>query len=106
MAARPLLQLIAHLLSVRQRAGGSVHWHHVKAHTKNSDIDSVGNRLADWQTARARSRPGEPHPLQLRELPVADCEHYLAVHQELPAGRRLLIDDIRRAAIAALKPPH
>ena len=42
--------------------------------------------------------------MQLRELPVADCEHYLAVHQELPAGRRrLLIDDIRRAAIAALK---
>jgi len=42
--------------------------------------------------------------LQLRELPVADCEHYLAVRQELPAGRRrLLIDDIRRAAIAALK---
>jgi hypothetical protein len=28
-----------------------VHWHHVKAHTKNSDIDSVGNRLADWQAA-------------------------------------------------------
>jgi len=44
MAARPLLQLIAHLLSIRRKAGGSAHWHHVKAHKKNSDIDSVGNR--------------------------------------------------------------
>jgi hypothetical protein len=32
MAARPLLQLIAHLLAVRERAGGAVHWHHIKAH--------------------------------------------------------------------------
>jgi hypothetical protein len=66
MAARPLLQLIAHLWSVRRKAGGAAQRHHVKAHTNNSDIDSVGNRLADWQATRARSRPGEPQPLQLR----------------------------------------
>jgi hypothetical protein len=85
MAARPLLQLIAHLLFVCQKEGSAAQWHHVKAHTKNSEIDSVGNRLVDWQATRARSRPGEPQPLQLRELPVADCEQYSAVHQELPA---------------------
>jgi len=37
MAARPLLQLIHHLLSVRSSAQGSVTLSHVKAHTAGAD---------------------------------------------------------------------
>ena len=103
-AARPLLQLIAHLLAVRERAGGAVHWHHVKAHTQGADIDSVGNRLTDWQANRARVQPKVPQPLQLRELPLGACEPFLTVYQQPNTVRECqLIDDPRRCALAYLK---
>jgi hypothetical protein len=35
-----------------ERAGDAAHWHHVKAHTKNIGVDSVDNRLLDWQATR------------------------------------------------------
>jgi hypothetical protein len=107
MAARPLLQLIAHLLSVPRKAG-AVHGHHVKAHTKNSDIDSVGNRLADWQVTRSRSRPGEPQPLQLRELPVARTANitwrYIKNFRLVAAACSLTTFDVLLSPLS--KPPH
>ena len=104
MAARPLLQLIHHLLAVRASAQGSVTLSHVKAHTSGTDAHSVGNRLSDFQANRARLRPARPQPLSLRELPLADCENHLTVTESKPHGSGLmLIDDIRRAALARLQ---
>ena len=104
MAARPLLQLIHHLLSVRSSAQGSVTLSHVKAHTTDmyTDAHSVGNRLSDFQANRARLRPDRPQPLCLRELPIADCENHLTVTDTHGSGL-MLIDDIRRAALARLR---
>jgi ribonuclease HI len=104
MSARPLLQLIAHLLTVREQAGGSVHWHHVKAHSQSSDIDSVGNRVTDWLANHARAHKQNRQPLQLRELPLGECEHFLTVQQHQHTVReRQLIDDPRRCAVAQLR---
>jgi ribonuclease HI len=102
MSARPLLQLIHSLLARRARAGGPCSIEHVKAHTQNTDVHSVGNRLADFQANRARKRPGEPCPLSLQELPLHECEHRMSAWQQLGAGP-MLIDDIRRSAMAQLK---
>ena len=102
MAARPLLQLIHHLLAVRSSAQGSVTLSHVKAHTAGADAHSVGNRLSDFQANRARQRPDRPQPLCLRELPVAECENHLTATDSHGSGL-MLIDDIRRAALARLQ---
>jgi hypothetical protein len=106
MAARPLLQLIHHLLRVREQAGGALTLQHVKAHTRNTDIDSVGNRLCDMQANRARSKPLHPRPLCLRELPLLQCEHHLSMSRLPPEGgpaSLMIIDDIRRTALSQLK---
>ena len=97
MAARPLLQLIHHLL---QRREADTHMSHVKAHTADADIHSVGNRLTDYQANLARAKPDRPTPLCLRELPLAECEHRLVMADEQGV---VLCDDIRRAALARLK---
>jgi hypothetical protein len=102
MAARPLLQPLHHLLSVRSSAQGSVALSHVKAHTSGTDAHSVGNRLSDFQANRSRLRPDRPQPLCLRELPIADCENHLTVTDTHGSGL-MLIDDIRRAALARLQ---
>ena len=102
MAARPLLQLIHHLLAVRSSAQGSVTLSHVKAHTAGVDAHSVGNRLSDFQANRARQRPDRPQPLCLRELPIAECENHLTATDTHGSGL-MLIDDIRRAALARLQ---
>ena len=73
MAARPLLRLISHLLSRRRAAGGSVTLSHVKAHSVGTDMDSVGNRLADFQANRSRvstrgSAPRNLGPLSLSRV--------------------------------------
>jgi len=81
MPARTLLQLIHSLLQRRKQAGGAVHWLHVKAHTHNADIDSVGNRLSDYQANCARKRPLQPMPLSLRQLPLDECEYRMTVTQ-------------------------
>src|SRR5680860_1452676 len=105
MAARPLLQLIHHLLSVREQAGSSLTLQHVKAHTHNTDMHSVGNRLSDFQANRARLKPLQPKPLCLRELLLQQCEHYVSMWRPSPeAGTPLMIiDDIRRAAMSQLQ---
>ena len=97
MSARPLLQLIHHLL---QRRVGDTHTSHIKAHTSNTDSHSVGNRLTDFQANLARAKPDKPSPLCLRELPLRDCEHHMLVQDEQGV---VLCDDVRRAALARLR---
>jgi len=101
VASRPLLQLINHLLRIRNVAGGSVAWHHVRAHTAQADLHSVGNRLSDYQANRARLRPDVSKPLGLRELPLHDCEPHLHMRDERTGLQ--LIDDIRRSALTQLQ---
>lgn len=100
MASRPLLRLINHLCSIREAAGGSVAFSHVKAHTTHSDIDSVGNRLADYQANVARADPGRTQPCGLQPLPVDQCEPHLCLRD---STGRVIIDDIRRTSMKQLK---
>ena len=102
MSAHTLLQLIHHLLQQRHKAGGAVHWHHVHAHTDGSDIDSVGNRLSDYQANLRRARPTESLPDTLRQLPLQQCEHYLSIVDTAPAGVQI-IDDVRQTALRQIK---
>ena len=55
---------------------------HVKAHTSDMDIHSVGNRLTDYQANLARAKPDKPTPLCLRELPLRECEHHMFMLDE------------------------
>jgi hypothetical protein len=57
MSARPLLQLIHHQLQQRKSAGGAVQFEHIRAHSVAADIQSVGNRLADYKANTTRARP-------------------------------------------------
>ena len=100
MSARPLLQLIHHLLEQRREADTDTFMSHVKAHTSNMDIHSVGNRLTDYQANMARAKPDKPTPLCLREFPLRECEHHMFLMDEQGV---LLCDDIRRAALIRIK---
>lgn len=100
MAARPLLRLIDHLCQTRTAAGGRVTLSHVKAHTTHSDIDSVGNRLADYQANVARANPSHTHPRGIKPLPLDQCEPHLCLKD---SSGRVLIDDIRRTSMKLLK---
>jgi exonuclease III len=100
MPARPLLFLINHLCSIRERAGGSVTLAHVKAHTTNSDIHSVGNRLADYQANRARVLSQHTQPRGLQPLPLDKCEPFLCLKNNHGS---VIIDDIRRTSMRELK---
>jgi hypothetical protein len=42
MPCRKILQLIHHLVARRKKAGGSLRLSHVRAHTADMDVDSVG----------------------------------------------------------------
>jgi hypothetical protein len=108
MSARPLLQLISHLHRIRRAAGGSVQYSHVKAHSTDSDIHSVGNRLSDFHANRARLHPERCQPLSLQELPLHECELHMRIM--VPAGDAdarspalQLIDDVRRTALSHCK---
>jgi hypothetical protein len=105
MAARPLLQLIRHQLEQRQAAGGAVQLEHIRAHSTATDIDSVGNRLADYKANAVRARPQTATPVTLQELPLSECEHRFTVWTQLGEGIQV-IDDVRRTAIAQLKEHH
>ena len=100
MQARPLLFLIHHLLATEREAGGNVHFHHVKAHTDGEDIDSVGNRLADFQAERSRIKPDRSRPLSLAQLPLSSLEPHCRAHVE---GGLQVIDDLRRTSKLQLK---
>jgi ribonuclease HI len=94
MAARPILQLIKNLRERRRLAGGSSGLVHIAAHTINSDIHSIGNRLADL---RANSSRGNlrSSPAGLKQLPLEACEMHFCITDHT---NRLVIDDIRRTA--------
>ena len=99
MSCRPLLQLIHHLMDARS-SFSDARLSHVKAHTTDSDIDSVGNRLADYQANVVRARPNRPSPLQVQPLPIQQCEHYLRIDDEKGI---MIIEDIRRATLKRLR---
>ena len=100
MAARPLLHLIHSLIQRRNGAGGQAVFHHVAAHTDNTDIHSVGNRLADYRAnlCRLSAPKGEGFPSTLTQLPLDLCELHLSVRREFGLRRLQLIDDVRRAS--------
>ena len=100
-ASRPLLQMIRHLWYRRQEAGGRVTLSHVSAHTDNDDPHSVGNRLADFEANRARARPSHPSPLNVRPLPIEQCEPYMYI-KSLDSGM-VIINDIRSSALQLIK---
>lgn len=108
MAARPLLRLIGHLLSRRRAAGGSIALSHVKAHSDGSDMDSVGNRLADFQANCSRVSTRGSTPLSLLPLPIESCENHLFVQHRPTAAAdapsaRVVIDDPRRVSLSQLQ---
>ena len=102
MAAHTLLQLIHHLRRVRRAAGGDVHFHHIRAHTNNSDIHSVGNRLSDYQANRCRPADSVPTPVSLRPLPLQQCQPHLFIIDECVTHQQV-IDDVRQTAMRQLK---
>lgn len=102
MSARPLLYLINSLCPRRLAAGGSLELHHVAAHSRDSDIDSVGNRIADYQASLSRASPATPTctPSRLQELPLEKCEPFLHLKSQ---SQLIIIDDIRRFALSSLR---
>ena len=102
MGSHPLLQLIHHLHAKRSAAGGQVHYHHVKAHTSDTDIASVGNRVTDYTANRVRPGSDCSRPLSLLGLPLAKCENYMSISDEQQRGL-LLIDDTRRSALVRMQ---
>lgn len=99
MSARPLLELIRHLVQRRQGRGGSVEFSHVRAHSDETDKHSVGNRLADYQATIARRRPERTSPFGLRQLPVDHLEQHMhAVDKTNPRHDCVIIDDPRSSA--------
>jgi ribonuclease HI len=96
MAARPILQLIDELFSRPRSVGGDLTISHVRAHTDDDDIHSIGNRIADFQANRARNNPMLTTPIGLQQLPLAECEHHLHVKQL--SDSRVVIDDVRRSS--------
>ena len=96
MAARTVLQLIDHLFSRRQAAGGDVKISHVRAHTDDDNIHSIGNRIADFQANRSRNNPLHSTPNGLQQLPLAQCEYHFDVKHLI--GGQVVIDDLRRSS--------
>ena len=123
MAAHTLLQLIHHLLQVRTRAGGNAFFHHVRAHTMNTDIHSVGNlfffffsivdgsvccnRLSDYQATRVRpvsvDAATESRPATLRPLPLRQCEPHMYILDRDERRNMQVIDDVRQTAMRQLR---
>jgi len=67
-------------------------------------MESVGNRLADFQANRCRARPRLSY---LRELPLELCEpHLILRHQgaaEAGPSGHCIINDVGRTALAQCK---
>ena len=95
MQGRPLLALIHHLLSIRKKVGGNATFSHVKSHTANYDIHSVGNSVADFQAEQCRKYPDKPSPLNLQELPLESLEPFFKIFTKVNTQKLMVIDDIR-----------
>jgi hypothetical protein len=96
MAARPLLQLIQHLLNAREKAAAVTTFSHV-----NTDVHSVGNRISDYRANLARQHPDRSSPWCSLQLHISDCERRLCPWEA--DGKGPLINDIGRTAMAQLK---
>jgi len=94
MSSRPILELIQHLRERRRKAGGSSNLLHIAAHTANSDIHSIGNRLADLRANSSRGNPRST-PTGLQQLPLDACEPHFFIKDQ---NESLLINDIRQSA--------
>jgi hypothetical protein len=67
-----------------------------------TDVHSVGNRLSDNRAYLARQHPDRSSPWSSLQLPVSDCERRLCLWEADGKGP-LIIDDIRRTAMAQIK---
>jgi exonuclease III/ribonuclease HI len=92
MQCRTLLLAIQHLLTLRKAAGGSASFHHVRSHTDNTDIASVGNRLADFRAEESRRKSEKKFPLNLQEIPLHLFEPHLRMKKK---DGLQIIDDVR-----------
>ena len=101
MPARSILQLIHHLMTRRVSAGGGARLSHIRAHTTSTDIESVGNRLADFHANLARSKSDRSYPLGLQQIPIERCEHHLLIKSQVDGS--IVIDDPRLSARLLLK---
>ena len=101
MSARTILQLIHHLWQRRRKRAVRSHCRMFVLIPTDTDEDSVGNRLADYQANRARLSADRSYPLGIQPLPLSQCERWLHL-MSLSTGR-VVIDDIRRSARNQLK---
>ena len=74
---------------------------HIRAHITNTDIESVGNRLADFHANLARSKSDRSYPLDLQQIPIERCEHHLLIKSQVSGS--IVIDDPRLSARLLLK---
>ena len=89
------------LITIAEAVGGSVAFTHVKAHTKNRDHASVGNRIADRTANRARTSRLVGTPRRLKQMPIDECERRCAAF-DCRAGAAM-IDDPRRTSMASMR---
>jgi hypothetical protein len=68
--------------------------------TNNTDIHSVGNRIADFQANRCRVLSNKTFPSDLKQLPIHQCEQYLTINDQF---KFLIIDDIRRYCLKTIR---
>jgi exonuclease III/ribonuclease HI len=103
-SARPLLLLIDHLVQKRQEVTGdhdAVRLTHVPSHSTSADLNSTGNRMADYCANVARCKERESYPSGIGQLPLEACERHM--HIRVGQEGTLMIDDVRRSALIQLK---
>lgn len=93
MQSRPLLALIQNLMSRRMKVGGSTQFSHVRSHTDGVDIQSIGNRVADYQAESCRKNSNQNRPLTALQLPLQTLEPFLQIFSM--TSNLMIIDDVR-----------
>jgi ribonuclease HI len=104
MAGRPLLCLIARVISAKRAHGAVVVFHWVKAHNGNAGrratMEEVGNRLADDLATRVCDVKRAVRHRCTATIPLDQQEPFVVLREE--ESGRVLTKDPRRAAQAAL----